>query len=105
MTAGALQPHFAGGASDALLAAFDRTGALANATYFGGSAAEAGRYAAADATRGRVALIGETTSLDLTLHAAAQTQPGAVFIAVFECGPLAAGATDSARAAAPAAAK
>ncbi|HEY8123175.1 MAG TPA: hypothetical protein VII78_17780 [Myxococcota bacterium] len=90
VTTGALLPRFAGGPSDALFAAFDRTGALAYATYFGGAGAEAGRFAAADAARGRVALIGETNSTDLTLHAAAQTQPGAVFVAVFQIGAPAA---------------
>jgi hypothetical protein len=83
VTAGALQSGFAGGASDALFAAFDRKGALAYATYFGGGAAEAGRFAAIDRARGRVALIGETTSTDLPLRDPAQAQPGAVFVAVF----------------------
>ena len=88
VTSGAHQARFAGGDSDALFAAFDRAGALAAyATYFGGSAAGSGRFAAADPARRRVALIGETTSTDLPLRAAAQTQPGGVFVAVFQIEP------------------
>jgi hypothetical protein len=85
----ALQASNAGGPSDALLAGFDRTGALAYATYFGGSDADQGRFAAADRPRGRIALIGETRSVDLPLRNAAQASPGAVFVAVFEGAPLA----------------
>jgi len=71
VTTGALQSRFGGGGGDALLAAFDRSAALAYASYFGGSGDETGRFVAADAARGRVALVGGTTSRDLPLKAAA----------------------------------
>lgn len=84
VTQGAQQARRAGGASDALLAAFDPSGALAYATYWGGSGADMGRFVAADPARGRIALIGETTSPDLAVKGAPQASPGAVYVAVFQ---------------------
>jgi len=89
VTAGALQPKFAGGPSDAMLAAFDANGALAFSTYFGGSGADNGRFVAADLPRSRIVLMGDTESPDLPLRNAAQTQPGGLYFAIFEVKPLA----------------
>lgn len=104
VTQGAQQTRRAGGASDALLAAFDPGGALVYATYWGGSGADMGRFVAADSARGRVALIGETTSSDLAVKDAAQATPGAVYVAVFATppAPAAVAAPASAPGAAPA---
>ncbi len=82
-TVGALQATLAG-PSDALLVGFDPKGALAFASYFGGSGVDTGRFAAADRAGRRIVLIGETTSTDLKLRNAAQKKPGAVYFAVFE---------------------
>lgn len=87
VTEGAPQPRFAGGPGDALLAAFSARGALELATYFGGSGDESGRFVAFDAPRHRVALIGETNSADLPLRNAAQSEPGATFLVVYDVVP------------------
>ncbi len=92
VTSGVPQPAFGGGRSDALLVGFDRRGALAFSTYFGGSGDDMGRFVASDPARSRVVLIGETTSRDLLLRNAAQPTPGAVYFAVFELKPAAAAA-------------
>lgn len=96
VTAGAPQPTFGGGRFDALLVGFDRVGVLAFSTYFGGSGDETGRFVASDPARNRIALIGETTSRDLTLRNAAQSTPGAVYFAVFELKSAAAAAPEPA---------
>lgn len=83
VTNGAIQPAIAG-ADDALLAAFDHDGGLAYATYFGGSGDDTGRFVAFDWAHARVALIGETNSLDIPLKNAVQTAPGGVYLAVAE---------------------
>lgn len=84
VTAGAFQPRHAGDRTDALLVAFDAAGALELSTYFGGSGKDTGRFVAADPARRRLAIVGETTSEDLPLRNAAQAQPGATYLAVFE---------------------
>jgi len=88
VTAGALQPRFGGGPSDSMLAAFDPSGALAFSTYFGGSGSDTGRFVAADPSRRRVVLIGDTQSPDLPMRNAAQTKPGGVYFAIFEVTPI-----------------
>ncbi len=92
VTAGAPQPASGGDRSDALPVGFDRAGALAFSSYFGGSGDDMGRFVASDPARNRIALIGETSSRDLTLQSAAQAMPGAVYFAVFELKPAAAAA-------------
>jgi hypothetical protein len=89
VTEGAQQQRHGGGEpSDAMLFAVDAAGALAYATYWGGSGADTGRFVAADVPRQRVALVGETTSRDLAVHGAAQAAPGTLYVAVFEAKPL-----------------
>jgi hypothetical protein len=87
-SAGAHQPRHGGGGSDAMLFAVDPEGALAYASYWGGSGEDAGRFVAADAPRRRVALVGETTSSDLEVRGAAQSAPGGLYVAVFEAAPI-----------------
>lgn len=89
VTQGAPQARFAGGEWDGWIAGVDPSGALAFASYWGGSEADVARFVATDRARRRVALIGETRSADLPLKAAAQSSPGGAFVAVFAVGPAA----------------
>ncbi|MCX6140180.1 MAG: hypothetical protein NTX15_05010, partial [Candidatus Kapabacteria bacterium] len=64
-----------GGATDAVLTIFTQDGAqLVSSTYYGGGAADVGKSIFSD-SRGRIVLVGESSSLDLPIVGGLQTAP------------------------------
>lgn len=82
-TRDAVQPAFAGGATDAFVARYDSIGRIEYASYLGGSSDDYGRRVTVDST-GAAIVVGATTSVDFpTRHAWQTTNAGGadVFVA------------------------
>jgi hypothetical protein len=73
-----------GGRQDGGFAVFGPDGRLRYASLFGGSAFDTTRFAAFSKDGARCVLVGDTESSDVPLRAAAQSEPGGVYVAVFE---------------------